>query len=284
MIAPVMERDAILRDEMVSQLERTGILHDARIAAAMRAVPRDRFLAGVPLDDAYADRAIAIKVKDGEIVSSISQPGMIALMLELLAPAPGNRVLEIGTGSGYHAALLAELVGPLGSVTTTDLDSDLAACACAAIGELRYSNVRVLAADGGREIAGETPFDRVVVTARSDDIAGAWWNALREGGRLVLPLRLEGAGECAVGFVRDGERLHSVGVHPCAFLALRGEAAALGQSNLFYRDPARRNSPARVRRIAGVVAVRKENAMPALLDDADLVVARPMSVFAVSFS
>jgi protein-L-isoaspartate(D-aspartate) O-methyltransferase len=278
-----MERDALLREAMVSQLERTGLLRDASVAAALRTVPRHRFLPGTPLDEAYADRAIAIKMKDGEIVSSISQPGMIVLMLELLAPASGDRILEIGTGSGFNAALLAELVGAGGSVTTTDLDADLAACARATLDELGYRNVRVLAADGGREIVHETQFDRLVVTARSDDVAAAWWDELSEGARLVVPLRLEGAGEYAVGFVRHDDRLQSVGVHPCAFIALRGEAAVSSVSDLFYRDPAQRSSFARLRRVADVVAVPREHATPALLDQADLVIARPVTVFAVRF-
>jgi protein-L-isoaspartate(D-aspartate) O-methyltransferase len=279
-----MDRAATLREAMVSHLEHAGVVHLTRVAAAMRKVPRHRFVPGVPLEDAYADRAIAIKMADGEVVSSISQPGMIALMLESLAPEPGDRVLEIGTGSGYHAALLAELVGPDGTVTTTDLDADLAARASAAIDELGYANVRVLVADGGRDVPGETSFDRVAVTARSDDVAAAWWRALSQEARLVLPLRLEAAGEYAVGFVRRADRLQSVAVHPCAFLALRGEAAVSGDSDLFYHDPTRRKDLARLRRVTEVVAVRKQHATPALLDDADLVIARPVTVFAVRFS
>jgi protein-L-isoaspartate(D-aspartate) O-methyltransferase len=278
-----MERDAILREAMVSQLERAGTLRLAPVAKAMRRVPRHRFLPDTPLDEAYADRAIAIKMKDGEIVSSISQPGMIVLMLELLAVEPGARILEIGTGSGYHAALLAELVGPEGSVTTTDLDADLAGRARATLRELGYANVCVLAADGGRAMVDSTRFDRTIVTARSDDVAEAWWHGLREGARLVLPLRLEAAGEYAIGFVRRGRQLQSVGLHPCAFLALRGEAAATGASDLFYRDPAQRNAFVRLRRVADVVAVRKQDATPALLDESDLVIARPVTVFAVRF-
>ncbi|MGA8534767.1 MAG: methyltransferase domain-containing protein, partial [Candidatus Tumulicola sp.] len=253
-------------------------------AAAMRAVPRHRFLENVTLDEAYADRAIAIKMQDGEVVSSVSQPGMIGLMLELLAPAPGDRVLEIGTGSGYHAALLAELVGPEGSVTTIDLDPDLAGRARVVLTDLGYRNVTVWAADGGRETGGRERFDRVIVTARSDDVAAAWWHALNEGARLVVPLRLEDAGEYAVGFIRCDDRLQSVGVHPCAFLALRGEAADPGASDLFYRDPARHGHLARLRRVGSVVGVRRAHATPALLDEADVVIARPVTVFGVTFA
>lgn len=251
----------------------------------MRAVPRHRFLPGKALDEAYADRAIAIKMDGPDIASSISQPAMIALMLELLAPAPGDRILEIGTGSGYNAALLAEIVGPEGSVTTIDLDEDLASRARATLDELGYRNVRVLAADGGLQIE-RAQFDGLVVTARSDDVAAAWWQALPAGARLVLPLRLEAAGEYAVGFVREDDgRLQSVGVHPCAFIALRGEAAAPSASDIFYRDPERRGSGfACMRRVADVVAVRREDATQDFLGEADLVIARPASLFAIRFA
>jgi protein-L-isoaspartate(D-aspartate) O-methyltransferase len=279
-----MERDENLRETMVSHLERSGVLRVPSVAGAMRAVPRHRFLPGTALDEAYADRAIAIKMNGNEIVSSISQPGMIVLMLELLAPSRGSRILEIGTGSGYNAALLAELAGADGRVTTIDLDAELAERARGVLRELGYRNVRVMAADGRVEAVEREAYDRVVVTARSDDIAEAWWGALSEGARLVLPLRLEAAGEYAVGFVRRGKRLQSVGVHPCAFIALRGEADAPRGVDIFYRDPALRDSRACLRRVIDVLAVRREDATPALLDDADLVIARAATLFAVKFA
>lgn len=280
-----MDREAALREAMVERLERTGVLRGPAVGAAMRAVPRHRFLASVSLDDAYADRAIALKTDHTQVVSSISQPGMIALMLDLLAPSAGDRVLEIGTGSGYNAALLAELAGPAGSVTTIDLDEDLAAAAHRALQEAGYPNVRVLAADGAAPNV-EGIFDRLIVTARSDDIAAAWWDALKPGGRIVVPLRLEGAGEYAVGFVSapDGS-MQSCGVHPCAFIALRGEAAIPRAGDVFYRDASGRgSSPVCLRRVAEVSAVRRETATPEVLGNADVVVARPVSLFAITFA
>lgn len=269
---------------MVSNVERAGILRPGPVATAMRTVPRHRFLPETPLEHAYADRAIAIKTGDGEVLSSISQPSMIALMLELLAPQPGDRVLEVGTGSGYHAALLAELVGPSGSITTTDLDADLTERARQVLANLGYGNVSVLTADGTAQLPSAARYDRIVVTARSDDVAEAWWRTLSELGRLVVPLRLEGAGEYAVGFVRRGNRLESVGVHPCAFLALRGEAIASRTGDLFYRDPTLRHSRIRLQPVLGVLGVRREDAEARLLEEADLVIARPVTVFAVSFA
>jgi protein-L-isoaspartate(D-aspartate) O-methyltransferase len=283
---PDVERDATLREAMVSQLERNRILHRPAVAAAMRTVPRHRFLPGMAVEDAYADRAIALKTDAGEVLSSISQPGMIVLMLELLSPSPGDRVLEVGTGSGYNAALLAELVGAGGSVTTVDLDEEMAAGARDTLRGLGYSNVRVLAADGSLQTFAGLEYDDVVVTARSDDIAAAWWDALAENARLVVPLRLEGAGEYAVGFVRGRDGLlRSVGAYPCAFIALRGDAANSQASDIFYRGSGpRASSPACLRRVAEVTAVRRESATPALLGDADVVIARPISLFAVKFA
>jgi protein-L-isoaspartate(D-aspartate) O-methyltransferase len=278
-----VERDVSLRETLVAQLERTGILRRPEIAAAMRRVPRHRFLSGVTLDEAYADRAIAIKMQGEEIVSSISQPGMIAQMLELLAARPGDRVLEIGTGSAYNAALLSDIVGPRGCVTTIDLDADLARRAGATLEALGYDNVRVRAADGAFPAHSATPYDRLIVTARADDVASAWWDAVREEARLVVPLRLVHAGEYAVGFVLRGRLLRSVGLHPCAFIAMRGEIAEPVASELFYRDPSGPNQQACLRRVASIVAVRREDATPTLLDEADLVIARPVSLFAVSF-
>lgn len=280
-----MDRDAALREAMVARLERTGVLRGRGVAAAMRAVPRHRFLPSVSLDDAYADRAIALKTDRAEVVSSISQPGMVALMLDLLAPARGDRVLEIGTGSGYNAALLAELAGPDGSVTTVDLDGELTVAAHRVLRETGYAGVRVLTGDGVAESVGAR-FDRVIVTARGDDVAAPWWDALESGGRIVVPLRLEGAGEYAVGFVRQADgSLQSCGLHPCAFIALRGEAAAPRAGDVFYRDAfGRGSSPACLRRVAAVSAVRREEATPAVLGNADVVVARPVSVFAITFA
>lgn len=277
-----MERDEALREALVSHLQRAGVLSRSNVADAMLAVPRHRFIPGAPLEDAYADRAIAIKMHGDEVVSSISQPGMIAQMLELLDPAAGSRVLEVGTGSGYNAALLAQIVGPQGRVTTIDLDGELAERARELLREIGCSNVEVLTADGAAEIVERARFDRIIVTARTEDIAQTWWEALDEGARLVAPLRLEGAGEYAVGFVRRGHRLVSVGVHPCAFIALRGEAQVA--SDVFYRDPAHRAIPACVKPIESVVAVRGTDATAALLEEADVVVASPVTLFAISFA
>ncbi len=276
--------DAALREALVSQLRRNGAVRTEPVAAAFRTVPRHRFVPGMPVAQAYADHAVAIKTLDDEVVSSISQPGMIAQMLELLAPSQGDDLLEVGTGSGYNAALLAELVGRTGSVTTLELDAELAENARAVLAELDYPNVTVVAADASSYPLAPERYDGITITARSDDIAAPWWQTLRDGGRIVIPLRLESAGEYAVGLERHGNTLRSVGAHPCAFIAIRGEAGTPAESDVFYRDPADRSAKVCVRRISEVLAVRREDAVPELLDRADVVIARPVSIFAVTFA
>lgn len=278
-----MSSDAALREALVSQLRRSGAVRTESVAAAFRTVPRHRFVPGMPIGQAYADHAVAIKTLNDEVVSSISQPGMIAQMLELLAASAGDDVLEVGTGSGYNAALLAELVRPGGTVTTLELDGELAECARGALDELGYGNVTVVAADASSYPLEAKRYDRVAITARSDDIAASWWATLREGGRMVVPLRLESAGEYAVGFEWSEGALRSVGAHPCAFIAIRGEVGAPGEGDVFYRDPADRNAKVCVRRVSSVLAVRREDATPELLNRADVVIARPVSIFAVTF-
>ena len=104
-----------LRERLVTELRAADALHDDRVAAALADVPRHKFLPGIDPSRAYADDAVVTKVDaDGRPISSSSQPAIMALMLEQLGVEPGHRVLEIGAGTGYNAALLAHLAGGLG--------------------------------------------------------------------------------------------------------------------------------------------------------------------------
>jgi protein-L-isoaspartate(D-aspartate) O-methyltransferase len=276
-----MERETRLRESLVVQLERAGLLRPRGLAAAMRAVPRHRFVPAASPQEAYADQAIALKLHGDDVISSISQPSMIAQMLGLLAVDAGDRIFEVGTGSGYNAALLAELSGPAGEVTTIELDAGMAEGAAEVLGELGYERVRVCVADG-TAFEGAQPYDRIVVTARCDDIAALWWNGLRDGGRIVVPLRLPEIGEFVVGFERRGDRLHGVGAYPCAFIALRGPAAKPVREHVFFSDSSRAGAT-RKREIASIEAVRAHDATPELLNEADVVVARPVTMFGIRF-
>src|SRR5215216_5638351 len=120
------DRSRSYRRALVETLRSEGHLRSARVAAALEAVPREVFVPGLSLDEVYRPSdAIVTKRLDGVNVSSASAPEVIALMLEQLDAQPGERVLEIGAGTGYNAALLAHLVGESGQVVTVDIDEDL---------------------------------------------------------------------------------------------------------------------------------------------------------------
>ena len=274
--------DQQLRERLVERLERTRVLSDARVEGALRAVPRHRFIPAISLEDAYEDRALAIKERNGAVISSISQPSMIVQMLQMLDVRAGQTILEIGTGSGYHAALLATLATPKGHVLSTDIEPDLIDEARGHLSELGYTNVEVRDADSVFDLQG--PFDRIVVTARADDIDAQWWRLLADGGRIVVPLEIGYGGERAVGFVRTGEILESIGTYACAFIGMRGNAEGYRESEIFFpnRD-ARYDAVPEAHMPLSIVAVRREDATPEMMKGADIIVARPITIFALRF-
>ncbi|MGH3830396.1 MAG: methyltransferase, FxLD system [Pseudonocardiaceae bacterium] len=220
-----LDQDAAeLRDAMVDEInadrEWVGVV-PREVEAALRTVPRHLFAPEVPLDQAYADRSIVTKrTERGAPLSSVSAPHIQAMMLGQLQAAPGQRVLEIGSG-GYNAALLRELVGPEGSVTTLDIDQEITDRAHACLTTAGYHDVRVLCADGELGAAEYGPFDRIIVTAGTWGIPSAWVEQLVEGGRLVVPLWTRGLGRSWALERRDG---YLAGSDPmtCGFVPIQG--------------------------------------------------------------
>ncbi len=271
-----------LRERLVERLQRSGMLRDDRVRAALLEVPRHRFVPEISAGDAYEDRAVAIKERDGNVISSISQPSMIAQMLQMLDVRYGDNILEIGTGSGYNAALLARLTGDGGRVVSLDIEPDLLEQAQPRLRELGYANVEVRPANALGEI--DTPFDRIVVTARAPDIEANWWRLLKDRGRLIVPLDIGYGGERAIAFVRDGTLLRSIDSHACAFLGMRGSVSEPRESELFFpnRD-ARYAIPPPATAPMAILAVRPNDAQTAPLDEADVIVARPTTIFGLRF-
>lgn len=219
--------DRARRQRLVSALRANGTLHSATVIAAISAVPRIRFVpAGTTAEDAYADQALVLTTDPGgKPTSTISQPSMVALMLEQLGAGPGDRVLEIGTASGYTAALIAGMVRPAGRVVTMELDAALARDAAGRLAR-RWPEVTVLTGDGWEGAPQQAPFDRVHVTVGVDDLSPHWLLQLRDGGLLVVPITVRPAVELSVAFERRGAELVSLSVLPCGFVRLRGPHAA----------------------------------------------------------
>jgi protein-L-isoaspartate(D-aspartate) O-methyltransferase len=195
------------------------------IQAAFATVPRHLFVPEVGPSAAYRDEAFVIKCgPDGIPVSSSSQPAMMAIMLEQLELRSGHRVLEIGTGSGYNAALISVITAPRGKVVSLDIDLELVERARSSLAAAGFSAVEVRCADGGYGDPVGAPFDRVIVTAGVWDIAPAWFEQLADDGRLVLPLSVRGI-ELAVALQRGGGAWRSTSACRCGFVRMLGAFA-----------------------------------------------------------
>ncbi|MGI8825723.1 MAG: methyltransferase, FxLD system [Chloroflexota bacterium] len=215
---------ARLRQALVDRLTAERLITQRAVEAAFRAVPRHLFLPEVTPEQAYGDVAIATKRIRGVAVSSSSQPAIMAVMLEQLDLRPGHRVLEIGAGTGYNAALMAYIVGETGRVVSVDIDEDVTEGAHRHLGTAGINDVHVVLADGSEGYAEEAPYDRIILTVGAADILPAWRDQLTPDGRLVLPLALGGPQE-TVALDRVGDRLESRSMYDCGFMRLRGSHA-----------------------------------------------------------
>jgi protein-L-isoaspartate(D-aspartate) O-methyltransferase len=178
-------------------------------------VPRHLFLPDVALDTVYTDDAIVTHDQGGIPTSSSSQPSLMARMLDRLGVEPGQRVLEVGAGTGYNAALLAALGA---EVTTVELQPAVADAARAHL-DAAGLTAEVVTGDGVTPPPG--PFDRIIVTAGLWEIPAPLLAALADGGRLVAPLRINGI-EAVFALRREGDRFAAAGAMPCGFMPLRG--------------------------------------------------------------
>jgi protein-L-isoaspartate(D-aspartate) O-methyltransferase len=162
-----------------NQLQRRGIT-SPRVLAAMDHVPRERFVPEESREDSYADRALAI-----DFGQTISQPFIVGLMTQALDLTGTELVLEVGTGSGYQTAILAELAG---RVVSIERHAELSQHAAEILGELGYQNVLLQVGDGSKGCAELAPFDRIICTAAATQLPMPLFDQLVEGGVLVIPL------------------------------------------------------------------------------------------------
>jgi protein-L-isoaspartate(D-aspartate) O-methyltransferase len=208
------DRFAALRQNMVNaQLRGRGIL-DERVLAAMGKVPRHLFVGGEYQNRAYEDHPLSIG--EGQ---TISQPYIVAFMLQALSLSGSETVLEIGTGSGYLTALLAELARQVYSVERIE---SLARAAEAILRHQGYSNIRLLVGDGSRGLVEYAPFDAIVVSAAAPEIPQALLEQLREGGKMVVPVGPAEAQELQLVRRQQGHTAVA-NLEKCRFVPLIGE-------------------------------------------------------------
>lgn len=171
---------ASARRQMVEEQLAARDIRDPGVLKAMRQVPRHLFVPPAARSEAYGD--FPLPIGEGQ---TISQPYIVALMTQCLEIREGQKVLEVGTGSGYQAAVLAEMGA---NVFSIEINPVLAARATRTLADLRYDRVRVKSGDGFFGWPEEAPFDAVIVTAAPERVPPALFEQLKEGGRLIIPL------------------------------------------------------------------------------------------------
>jgi protein-L-isoaspartate(D-aspartate) O-methyltransferase len=189
-------------------------IRDARVLAAMREVPRHRFVPIDQRDRAYLDHPLPIGLGQ-----TISQPYIVAAMTQLLRPEATDRVLEIGTGSGYQAAVVSRLVAKVYSI---EIVPELAERAAKTLSELGYTNIEVSTGDGYRGMPDKAPFDGILVTAAPEEIPAPLIEQLAVGGRMLIPVGDFFQELTVVEKTESGIRTRSV--FPVRFVPMTGEA------------------------------------------------------------
>ncbi|GGN29782.1 hypothetical protein GCM10011609_87050 [Lentzea pudingi] len=213
-----------LRAEMVATVRKAGYARRSEVERVLLDTPRHEFVPDADLAVAYDpwQAVITHRFEDGRSLSCASAPWLVAAMLDQLDVQPGDRILEVGAGTGYNACLLAQLTGRADLVTTIDIDPDVTAKAKRALTATGYGDVHVITSDGALGYPDHAPYDRMIVTVSPWHIPAQWWKQLAPGGRLVAPLRWRGQGR-SVAFTYTEGRLVSDSLHLCGFVYLVGD-------------------------------------------------------------
>lgn len=259
----------------MAELEAANAVTTPAVRGAFMQIPRERFvpdaLAMRGLDGVYRNDVIVAKTDArGMAISSSSQPTIMALMLEKLELAGGHRVLEIGTGTGYNAALLATLVGPNGNVVSVELDENLARLARSRLRDGGH-RARVVVGDGRDGWERGAPFDRIMATASTDEVPRPWFDQLVDGGLIEVPLVLNDLtdSQAVVTFRKVDGQLESTAVVWGGFMALRSQAAdgypALPSISLSCYDGAERTHAAVMGAVIGRLDSSSRRALACLL-------------------
>lgn len=204
---------------MIQSLERRGYLNSSMVIEAFRNVPRELFVPEEMKNEAYSDNPLPIG--QGQ---TISAPSMIAIMLEVLEVEKGQKILEIGTGSGYNAALLAEMAGSEGIVYTIERLESVAEKGRKNLEEMGYKNVEVIVGDGTEGYSEEAPWDRILITACAPEVPDPLIEQLNIGGRLAAPVGSYYMSQTLLVVKKVSEGETEVEKHGgCAFVPLVGK-------------------------------------------------------------
>ena len=215
---------AAQREAMVDTLVAEGIITDERVVAAMKTVPRDMFVPRGQIASAYDDTPLPIG--DDQLIYA---PSIVGLMTEALQAQETDRVLEVGTGSGYQAAILAELAR---HVYTTEVLEALAVNTQARLQDMGYTKITVRNADGHLGWPEHQPFDRIIVNCAAEEVPPALVDQLKDGGRMVIPISEEGGwAQKLYLMVKQGDELVKTELADAIFVPMAKSAEDAGEEN-----------------------------------------------------
>ena len=210
-----------LRHTMVEDLIERNILHSEGLKSALRKVPRHEFIPHVTPAEAYRNYPIDTQRHGSVTTSCAPQPEVMTLMLEQLDPQPGHRILEIGAGTGYNAAIMSSITGDQGHVTSVDIEADITANARRALDENGYGAVNCQQADGWNGYPPDAPYDRIMSTVGVTEIPTAWLEQTTEDAIIVTPIQVRGF-TMGAALQKRGHDLVSNSICHCTPLPIRG--------------------------------------------------------------
>ncbi|MBS3773431.1 MAG: protein-L-isoaspartate(D-aspartate) O-methyltransferase [Candidatus Thermoplasmatota archaeon] len=207
------------KERLIERLRGNGYLHSEKVIKAMQAIPREQFIPEGQRQRAYADTPLPIGHEQ-----TISAPHMVAIMTEALQLERGHAVLEVGTGAGYHAAVVAHIVTE-GHVYSVERVPDLAAKARHNFQRLGIDNVTVTVGDGSRGLPEHAPYDRIYATCAAPHVPEALTRQLTRGGRLLLPL---GQRTCRLTLIEKNGEVRRTDLGGCAFVPMVSDGGSHG--------------------------------------------------------
>jgi protein-L-isoaspartate(D-aspartate) O-methyltransferase len=206
------------RNSLVDDLKMRGYVTSKAVEDAMRRVPREEFLPAALREEAYVDSPLPI----GE-AQTISAPHMVAIMAENLDLKPGQKILEVGTGSGYHAAVCAEVIAPDGHIYSIERITSLASFAEDNLKRTGYAKlVTVILGDGSKGLPDHAPYDRIFVAAGAPEVPSPLTAQLAHGGKLLVPVGTRWYQDL-IRVTRKGAKLEKENLGGCVFVPLVGE-------------------------------------------------------------
>lgn len=209
--------------ELIRALKTDGFISTSAVEEAFLAVPRHLFLRHLDPIEAYKNENIHTKINDaGEIISSASHPGVVAQILEQFCFSPGERVLEIGAGTGFNAALIGHLVGEEGFVISLDIDEDIVETARQNLAQTNLKNIQVICSDGHCGYPEGAPYDCIVLSVSSFDVFPSWLEQLRIGGLLGMAIKFYEQEGTYIVFEKQINHLESCAGVGASFMPLRG--------------------------------------------------------------